>query len=161
MLRRDCELASGSLCRKLDLTGAFQPVHADKGLSYGFPTGEKSMIAENEYVVRAQIRAEAGALVEIETGAFEIVIRDLAVIAESVHGYGEDTRFEACYRHAGDSVGVEDALDVWASHVDGAMDHEAGGIDLLLLIANDIATGIDLDQIRGVHLVEAKAIRID
>ena len=41
------------------------------------------------------------------------------------------------------------------------MDDEAGRIDLLRLVADDVAVHVDLHQVRSAHFIEAQPVRID
>ena len=119
------------------------------------------MIAQDQHVVVAEIFTEAGALFHVDAGAFEIVIADLAVVTKGVHGDREQTIGFGSDGHAGSGVGMDDALDVWAHHVDGRVDDKAGGVDLLILIADDLAVGVDFDEVGGSDFIEAVTVGID
>ncbi|MNN50411.1 hypothetical protein D3C81_1649950 [compost metagenome] len=56
---------------------------------------------------------------------------------------------------------VDHALHVVAALVQGAVDREAGGVDLEAVIADRPAFGIDLHEARSRDLVEKPAVRID
>lgn len=57
-------------------------------------------------------------------------------------------------------VGVAGGVDVGASAVDGAVDHEAGGVDGRLVAADDLAVLVDLDHVAGLEhaKVDSEAI---
>lgn len=48
-------------------------------------------------------------------------------------------------------VGVAGGVDVGASAVDGAVDHEAGGVDGRLVAADDLAVLVDLHHVAGLE----------
>lgn len=57
-------------------------------------------------------------------------------------------------------MGVHDAIDIRARHVSAAVDIEAGHVEMLL-VADDVAVEVHLDQARSGNLVEQVAVTID
>ncbi len=145
----------------MDLTGTLEAKHADEGLGNGFATGEQTVVAQDQDVVVAEVFAKPGAFFGVDAGAFEVVVADLAVIAYGVHRDGQQAVGQCRDGHAGSGVSVDDALNVRTHHVDGRVDDKAGGVDLLIPVANDVAFGVDFDEVGSSDFVEAVAVWID
>ena len=97
------------------------------------------------------------ALVELDRGAFVVVIADMPDEAHRGLRQRQQPAFHRRHRHAGARMRVHHAGDLGPRLVDGAVDHVAGLVDVVVGrgLPDDLAVDVDLHQAgRGDLLVE-------
>ena len=101
------------------------------------------------------------ALVDVVGDAFEVVIGDV----EKPHRGLRQRQQPAFHRrdgHAGRRVRMRHAVHVVLGHVDGAVNDEAGDVDVIVGgVEQRVALDIDLDQAGGVDFLVEHAVSVD
>ena len=89
------------------------------------------MIAQDHALVVAHICEQTRLLIEVEHHALIVVISDFGETHGRL-GEGQQAAFHRRHRHAGNGVGVNDAIDLMFGAVDGTVNDVAGAIGLVL-----------------------------
>ncbi|MNN32400.1 hypothetical protein D3C81_1461220 [compost metagenome] len=119
------------------------------------------MVAQHQHGVVAEVADQSFLLVEGEGDAFVVVVADAPVELHRHLVQRQQPAGLRGHRAAGAGVGVQHALGILAGGVDGAVDHEAGRVDLVRRRLHRLAVEVDLHQAGGGDLVEHQPIRID
>src|SRR6185312_7752624 len=107
------------------------------------------------------IAGQARALVQVERDAFVIMEGDVVVEEHRRLRQRQESTIEHRERHAGLGVQVYDAAHFWPRSMDRAVDREAGSVDGIGRVADDLAVEIELDQVGRGYLLEGEAERVD
>ena len=101
------------------------------GRWHGSADDEQAVVAQDHGFVVAKVPDQPRALVDIIGDAFEIMIRD---VEEPHRGLRQrqQSAFHRRDRHAGRRVRMRHAIHVVLGHVDGAVNDEAGDIDVIV-----------------------------
>ena len=126
------------------------------------PRSEQPMIAQYHRVAVAEVLDQALALLQVQRGAFVVVIGDVAEAHARLRDVAHEAAFHRGHRHAGQRVGVDHAIDVVARRVHRAVNHVAGLVDTVVGgVENDFAVDVDLDHAGGGHLLVQHAVGVD
>jgi signal transduction histidine kinase len=155
------ELASPCLRQHLHLAGPLQVEHREERVGDGRPDREQPMVAQDEPRVFAEIGHEARLLVVAEGDAFVVVVAERGEGDGRLLRDGQEAVLLRRHRDAGRRVDVEDAGDVAARRVDGAVDHEAGRVHRIRARLELLAARVDLHEARRGDLVEQHSVGVD
>jgi hypothetical protein len=161
LLRDRHQLGARLLEGELHAAGPLGPIHPDEGLADRAPHRQQAVVAQEQHVVLAEIARDRLALAEVGGDALVGVVGGAGDHRQRVL---RDRQQPALLRRHADArlrMRVHAAGDIRPRHVHGAMDDEAGRIDLVVRVADDVAVDIHLDQARGGDLLEHEAIGID
>jgi hypothetical protein len=102
--------------------------------------------------VLTQVAHDTLALIEIDGGAFVVVITRCDRRNASTSGSSAAVRTSSPIRHAGAGVAVNDRIDVRPRFVNRTVDHVARLVDAVVgrRFPDDLAFDVDLDQARCV-----------
>ncbi|SPA30435.1 hypothetical protein CBM2637_B100267 [Cupriavidus taiwanensis] len=145
----------------LDAARRFQRVHGQERIRHGAPAGEQPVVAQDHLLAAAQVGHQPRFLVLAQRHAFIVVIGEPA---QREHRLLRDRQQPLLLRGHGDAVRgmrVHHAADFGPRLVHGAVDDEAGRVDVIRRVQHGLAVVVHLDQARRRDLVEHHAVRVD
>ena len=119
------------------------------------------MVAQNHGFVIAEVGHQPLALADIVGDAFKVVIGDVQKPHRGLR-QRQQPAFHRRDRHAGRGVGMRDAVDIVAGHMNGAVNDKAGGVDAIVGgIEEGVAVEVDLDQAGRIDFLVEHPVRVD
>src|SRR5690606_113526 len=122
---------------------------------------QQPMIAENHRDAVAHVADQPFPLIKIERNALIAMIGKTAVEHHRMLAERKQAMLLRRNGHARRRMRMQDAVDVMAGAVDGAVNGVAGGIDLERRVVKNIPVDIDLHEAGGGDLVEEQSIGVD
>jgi hypothetical protein len=159
--RRKPRRASGLEHLELEGASLLEEVQAAKRLGDAAANGDHAVIAQQHGVARAEIGDQAPLLRLVEREAFIVVVGHALVELEAALRHRDKPFGQARHRRGGRAVRVQYASRVLAHGVDGAVDHEAGRVDLAGAAVDDAPFEVDLHEVRGGDLLVGEAVVVD
>jgi hypothetical protein len=160
-LRRIDQLGVAGQRHDLNLAGTLEAEqHVERGRN-GAADHQQAVVAQDHGFVVAKVSHQTLALVDIVGDAFEVVVGD---VEKSHRGLRQRQQpaFHGRDGHAGGRVRMRHAIHVVLGHVDGAVNDEAGDVDVIVGgIEQRVALDVDLDQAGGVDLLVKHPVGVD
>ena len=161
MIRRNDDLFTRGLRQKLRFTGTLQKVHAHKGLRHRIAHGQQAVIAQNDARLIGDVGNQAVFFFAIKHDAFIGVIGHIMADREGRLAHRQQTIFQRGHRNALFGMGVDDAMGVFAGHVNGAVDGETGGVQHVVGVLKGVSVHVHLHEGRGCDLFKQQAKGIE
>ncbi len=137
-------------------------MHQDEGFTDCRAARQKPVVAQDHDLAVAEIPHEPRALLEVERDAFVVVVGGPVVELQRPLVERQQALLHRRNRDARHRMRVQDAVDVRARLVNGAVDGEAGLVDPRAeAVAQDVALEVDGHEAARRDLVEAHAVGID
>ena len=121
------------------------------------------MVSKHHGVMGPQVSDQTLALFQINGRSLKIMVAQVTHEAHRRLGHGQQTTNHARDRHTRSGVGVDHAIDIVASLVDGAVDHIPRLVDAVIGVwfVEDVAVDVDFDKTRSGDFFVQEAVQID
>jgi hypothetical protein len=150
---------------QLRLTAFLEADEPEDGGLDRLPHSQQAMVLEKCGLAVAETVCDVFALLFSEDDAVELAVDGVVVMeGAGVLGDGVELAAEGAEGAAVDAVGVGGAEDVWPRGVYGVVDHVGGGVEEAVIVVaaiDDLAGGVDLDQVARLDQGEGQAERVD
>src|SRR3984893_7041689 len=153
-LRDRLKLAAPGQRVNLDPARRLDSVHPHEGLAHRLSDRHQAVIAQDQDSLVAEVARDAWSLADVRGWPLEVVVCDPAHPRQGFLTHRQQALSLRDHLGTNPLLGVLYPGHVGRRYVDGAVDHEPGGVRRIVRLAQEIAVLVQLDEGRRSDLVE-------